>query len=142
MRTSAGWLLGRLSTDAGECAEITHTALSWVRSVDQELQTAGASILALPNLASSGMHIAELAQHANPSVRCAAVWAAGRRAHLEPETFEQLASDPESRVRIAVAQLLQPVRSMNPLLYKRIRACLLTDPSAVVRAYVLSLEEN
>ena len=137
VRTSAGWLLGRAATDPDECSAVVEIAFDWVRSDDSVLQDSGASLLTLPNLSSSGVQGTELAKHTNPSVRRAVLLMPGMQACPEATTFEQLASDPDRKVRIAVAQALLSVSSMDPDSLERIRARLSADPSAIVRASAL-----
>ena len=142
VRTSAVWLLGRSATGPTECTEILQIALSWVRSGDAALQKTGASILCLPNLTSEQISIRELAQHTNPSVRRAAVRLSNVKGSQETTVLEQLVSDPDRSVRIAVVEALLPVVSMNPDVYERIRACLIADPSAIVSACASILERH
>ena len=53
--------------------------------------------------------------------------------------FEQLAEDPDRNVRVAVAQALLSVASMDTDSYERIRARLDGDASAIVRACACAL---
>ena len=134
VRTSAGWLLARSATGPDECTVTMQIALNWVRSDDTALQKTGASMLTLPNLTLSDVPASEMAQHTNPSVRGAAVWLPNVQESQEATVLEQLASDPDRSVRIAVAQALPLGHSMDPEGHARIRACLIADPSAIVRA--------
>ena len=54
-------------------------------------------------------------------------------------TFEQLTDDPDRSVRIAVAQALPHVASMDAHFYERIRVRLISDRSAIVRACASAL---
>ena len=103
-------------------------------SDDPTLQHYGASILTLPNLSSNEMQSAELAKHKNPSVRCVGVNMAASQACPAAKVFEQLSLDPDREVRIAVAQALPSVQSIDPGLYEHIRERLKSDPSVIVRA--------
>ena len=134
VRTSAGWFLGRAAMGRDECSVVTEIAVDWVRSDDSALQNTGASILALSNVSSCGSHSAELAKHENPSVRRAAVRMLNMEVYQETVAFEQLAADPDRRVRIAVAQAPRTAELMDPNSYKRIRESLKTDQSGIVRA--------
>ena len=136
---AAGWLLGRTATEPEECSFIVKVAVDWVCSDDPTLQHYGASILTLPNLSSNEMQSAELAKHKNPSVRCVGVNMAASQACPAAKVFEQLALDPDREVRIAVAQALPSVQSIDPGLYERIRERLKSDPSVIVRACVSML---
>ena len=139
VRTSAGRLIGGAATSPDECSAVVEIALNWVRSGDSTLQGTGASILTLPNLSSGMARSSELAKHGNPSVRRAAVWMPDMRECPEAMMFEQLAEDPDGNVRIAVAQALLSVASMDTDSYERIRARLNGDPSAIVRACASAL---
>ena len=134
VRTSAGWLLGRVATSRDDYIAVMEIALDWVRSDDSVLQDTGASILTLPNVSSRGSQSTELARHKNPSVRRSAVWLADMQERAETAMFERLAADPDRRVRIAVAQALLSAESMDPESYERIRERLNADRSAIVRA--------
>ena len=136
---AAGWLLGRAATELEECSFVVEMAVVWLCSDDPMLQRYGASILTLPNLSSNEVQNAELATHQNSSVRCVAVHMAVSKTCLDAKVFEQLVSDPDREVRIAVAQALPSVRSMDPDSYERIRERLNADPSAIVRACVSML---
>ena len=140
VQKSVGWLLGKSATGPDECAAATKIALGWVRSGDAALQGTGASILCLPNLPSQPASILELSRHTNPSVRRGAAWLSG--GSLELTVLEQLACDPDRSVRIAAVEALPSVRSMNPDTYERIRACLIADQSAIVRACASMLEKD
>ena len=142
VRAAAGWLLGRAAIGPDECAAVVGIALDWVRSDDRLLQQTGASILTLPHLSPNEVQSTELAKHTNPSVRRAAPWMPDMQAFAEPTTFEQLASDPDRMVRIAVAQALPSVRAMEPGSHERIRARLNADPSAIVRACASTLRRR
>ena len=134
VRTSAGWLLGRVATSRDDYIAVMEIALDLVRSDDSVLQDTGASILTLPNVSSRGSQSTELARHKNPSVRRSAVWLADMQERAETAMFERLAADPDRRVRIAVAQALLSAESMDPESYERIRERLNADRSAIVRA--------
>ena len=101
------------------------------------LQQTGASILCLPNLMSDPSTILELSRHTNPSVRRTAAWLS--QGSQELAVLEQLASDPDRRVRIAVVEALSAVGPMDPDVYEQIRACLNADQSAIVRACASTL---
>ena len=137
VQVSLGWLLGKLATGPDECAAAMKVALGWVRSGDATLQGAGASILCLPNLTSDPSTILELSRHTNPSVRRTAAWLS--QGSQELAVLEQLASDPDRRVRIAVVEALSAVGPMDPDAYEQIRACLNADQSAIVRACASTL---
>ncbi len=139
VQETAGWLLGRAATSPGECFFMEKVAMEWIGSDEPELQQTGASILTLPNFSSCKIQCVELVKHKNPLVRSVAVRAAVTQSKLDETAFEQLASDPDRRVRIEVAQALQPVRSKAPDLYERIRARLKTDSSAIVRVCASTL---
>ena len=141
-RTSAGWLLARAATDLDECSAVMEIVLDWVRSDDSTLQGMGASILTLPNLSSGIARSSELANHSNPAVRGTAVWMPNMRECPETTTFEQLADDPDRNVRIAVAQALPSVASMDTEPYERIRARLNSDQSGIVRACASALRRR
>ena len=134
VRTSAGWLQGRAATSRDGCTTVMEIALEWVRSGDLVLQDTGASILALPNVSSCVSQSTELARHKNPSVRRAAAWMPDMQGCLGTATLEQLATDPDRKVRIAVAQALRSDESMDSDSNERIRERLNVDPSAIVRA--------
>ena len=113
--------------------------MEWIWSDEPGLQQTGASILTLPNFSSCKVQCVELAKHKNPLVRSVAVRAAVTQSNLEAAAFEQLASDPDRRVRIEVAQVLQSVRAKAPDLYEQIRARLKTDSSAIVKVCASTL---
>ena len=139
VRTSAGRLLGGAAPRPDECLAVVEFALGWVRSDEPTLQAAGAAILTLPNLSSGTARSFELARHSNPKVRKAAVWMPSMQESPDAMTFEQLADDPDRSVRIAVAQALPHVASMDAESYERIRARLDSDRSAIVRACASAL---
>ena len=139
VRTSAGWLLAGTATSPEECSAVEELAFDWVRSSDSTLQGAGAAILASPTLSQGRVRISELASHGNPSVRKATVWMPGMRESPEEIILEQLASDPDRNVRIAVARALPGLASMNTDTYERIRSRLNNDASAIVRAFASAL---
>ena len=139
VRTSAGWLIAGAATSPDECSAVEGFALDWVRSDEPILQGAGAVILTMPNLSSGSAQSFELAKHSNPTVRKAAVWMPSMRESPDTVTFEQLADDPDRRVRIAVAQALPRVASMDADSFECIRARLNSDRSAIVRAYASAL---
>ena len=139
VQKSVGWLLGKSATCRNECAAAMNIALGWVRSGDVGLQGTGASILCLPNLTSEPAIVLELSRHTNPSVRRAAAWLS--QGSQELTVLERLASDPDRNVRIAVVKALPSVGSMNPDAYERMRACLIGDQSAIVRACASMLEK-
>ena len=141
VRASAGLLLGRAVASVDECSSVVAIALDWVRSDDQVLQDAGASLLTLPNLLSDSVKAAELAKHKNPSVRRASLWVADVRAIGESTILEQLASDPDRRVRMDVVHALPSIRSINPRLYDNLRARLDADCSSIVRAIAKEMPE-
>ena len=136
---AAGWLWARAATGPEECSLVVEIVEGWLRSDDSILQQTAASILTLPNFSSSEVQHIELAKHKDPSVRSLAARMAVTQSNLETTAFEQLASDPDRRVRIEVALALQSVRSMAPDLYERIRARLKTDSSAIVRVCASTL---
>ena len=138
-RESAGWLLGRAATDPEERSVVVSIALDWVRSDDSGLQYTGALLLTQPNLSPNGVNSAELSKHTNPSVRRASLRMSDMQTCPETTTLEQLASDREQKVQIAVAQALPSLRSINVDAYERIRARLNIDPSALVRACASTL---
>jgi len=133
VQETAGWLLGRAATSPEECSFMEKVAMEWIWSDEPALQQTGASILILPNFSSCKVQCVELAKHKNPLVRSVAVRVAVTQSKLEETAFEQLASDPDRRVRIEAAQALQSVRAKAPDLYERIRSRLKADSSAVVR---------
>ena len=139
VRTSAGWLIAGAATSPDECSAVEGFALDWVRSDEPILQKAGAAILTMPNLSSSPAQSFELAKHSNPTVRKAAVWMPSMQESPDTVTFEQLADDPDRRVRIAVAQALPRVASMDADSFECIRARLNSDRSAIVRACASAL---
>ena len=134
VQASAGWLMGRAATSHSECNAAMEVALKWVRSSDSLLQDTGARILALPRVSGGSNHTKELASHANPLVRRASVWMVDTRSRTGNEMLEQLAADPDRRVRIAVAQAVITIKSTQPNLHERIQLQLENDPSAIVRA--------
>ena len=134
VRASGGRLLGRVATEPDECSPVVRMALEWMRSDDAALQEAGASILTLPNLPAPDGTCAELANHANPSVRREALRVPDLQNSLDEATLERLASDPVRKVRIGVAYALSSVRAAHPDSYESVRATLDADPSAIVRA--------
>ena len=136
---SAGWVLARAATDSAERSLVVELALSWIRSDDNTFQYTGSSLLTLQHLASNKVQLGELAKHKNPLVRYKVVWMPSM--HTDPDIgiFEELASDPDRRVRLAVVQAISSVLSMNPDTYERIRAKLNADPSALVRASASTL---
>ena len=140
VQKSVGWLLGKSATSLDQCAAATEFALSWVRSGDVALQQTGASILCLPNLTSDPSTILELSRHTNPSVRRTAAWLS--QGSQELAVLEQLVSDPDRRVRIAVVEALSAVGPMDPDAYEQIRAYLNADQSAIVRACASTLEKD
>ena len=142
VRTSAGWFLARAATRPDECSAVMEIALDWVRSDDSTLQLMGASILTLPILSSGKTRSSELAKHSNPSVRGAAVWMPNVQECPAATTCKQLAGDPDRTVRIAVAQALPFIASMDTDSYERIRARLDGDPSAIVRACASALRRR
>ena len=139
VRTSAGGLIAGAATSPDECFAVGEFALDWVRSDEPTLQGAGAAILTLPNLSSGTARSSELAKHSNPKVRQAAVWMPSMQESPDTITFEHLADDPDRSVRIAVAQALPHVASMDTDSYERIRARLNSDRSAIVRACASAL---
>ena len=139
VQTSAGRLLAGAATSPDECSVVVEFALDWVRSEEPTLQGAGAAILTLPNLSSGTARSSELAEHSNPRVRKAAVWIPSMQESPDTVTFEQLADDPDQSVRIAVAQALPHVASMDAHSYERIRVRLNSDRSAIVRACASAL---
>ena len=139
VRTSAGWLLAGAATSPDECSAVEGFALDWVRSDEPILQGAGAAILTMPNLSSGPAQSFELAKHSNPTVRKAAVWMPSMQESPDTVTFEQLADDPDRRVRIAVAQALPRIASMDADSFEWIRARLNSDRSAIVRAHASAL---
>ena len=134
IRAAVGWLLGRLAADTYDCSAVVEMGLAWLRSDDPLLQQVGASILTLPNLPAPDGTCAELANHANPSVRREALRVPDLRNSLDEATLERLASDSVRRVRIGVAYALSSVRATHPDSYDSVRATLNADPSAIVRA--------
>ena len=88
-----------------------------------------AAILTLPNLSFESARSFELARHSNPKVREAAVWMPSMQESPDAMTFEQLADDPDRGVRIAVAQALLHVASLDADSFERIRARLNRDRS-------------
>ena len=134
VQASAGWLMGRAATSQSECNAAMEVALHWVRSSDSLLQDTGARILALPKVSVGSNHTNELASHANPLVRRASVWMVDKQSRTHAEVLEQLAADPNRRVRIAVAQAARTIKSTHPNLHERIQQRLENDPSAIVRA--------
>lgn len=139
VQETAGWLLGRAATSPEECFFMEKVAVEWLWSDEPELQQTGASILTLPNFSSCKIQCVELAKHKNPLVRSVAVRVAVTQSNLDATAFEQLASDPDRRVRIEVTQALQSVRAKAPDLYERIRERLKTDSSAIVRVCASTL---
>ena len=141
VRASAGWLLGRMATEPDECSVVVEMALTWLRSDDPMLQQAGAAILTLPNLSAPDGTCAEMAHHANPSVRREALGVPDLQNSLDEATLERLASDLDRRVRIGVAHALSSVRTTHPDSYASVRATLSADPSAIVRAIAAQVVE-
>ena len=139
VRTSAGWLLASAATSPDECSAVVGFALGWVRLDEPTLQGAGADILTLPNLSCGTARCSELANHSNPKVRRAAVRMPKMQESPDALIFEELAGDPDRSVRIAVAQALPHVASMDADFYERIRARLNSDESAIVRACASAL---
>ena len=139
VQTSAGRLLAAAATSSDEDSAVVGFALDWVRSEEPTLQGAGAAILTLPNLSSGTARISELASHSNPKVRKAAVWMPSMQESPDAMTFEQLADDADRGVRMAVAQALPHVASMDTDSYERIRARLNSDRSAIVRSFASAL---
>ena len=139
VRESAGWLLARAATDSNDRCRTIAIALSWVRSENRVLQGAGASLLTLSHLDPNEVDSVELSKHVNPTVRRAALWTYGMRTNPTETTFESLTSDADRAVRIGVAQALPSVKSIDPTLYERLRALLLADRSAMVRAIATEL---
>ncbi len=136
---SAGLLLGRAAANADERSSVAAVALDWVRSDDQVLQGAGASILSLPNLLSDDVEAAELARHKNPRVRRASLEVASMEAIPESTILEQLVSDTDRGVRIGVIHALRSNRHIEPWLYNDLRARLVADSSSVVRAIAMGM---
>ena len=140
VRESAGWLLARVATSHEECSLVIEFALSWIRSDDNALQDTGSSLLTLENLASDKVQLGELAKHKNPLVRYTVVRMPDMQTAPDNGIFEELASDPDRRVRLAVVQAISSVLSMDPDTYERIRERLKADPSAFVRASASTLQ--
>ena len=141
VRPAGGWLLGRMATEPDECSVVVEMALEWMRSDDAALQEAGAWILTLPNLPTPDVTCAEMANHANPSVRREALRVPDMQGCLDAGTLERLAVDPDRRVRMGVAHALSSVRTAHPSSYESVRATLAADPSAIVRAIAAETPE-
>ncbi|MCY4654598.1 MAG: HEAT repeat domain-containing protein, partial [Dehalococcoidia bacterium] len=139
VQESASWLLARAATNPEECSLVIEFALNGIRSGDKALADAGSSLLTLQNLASDRVQLGELAKHKNPSVRCKAVWMPVMQATPDINIFEELASDPDRIVRLAVVQAISSVHSMDPDAYDHLRENLKADPSAFVRASASTL---
>lgn len=139
VQTAAGWLLAGTAVSAEERSAVEKLVLEWVRSSDSTLQGAGAAILTSLNLSSGRVGNSELARHGNPAVRKAAVWMPGMQESPDDILIEQLASDPDRTVRIAVARALPRFASMNADTYERIRSRLTNDASAIVRTLASAL---
>ena len=137
---SAGWVLACAATNPTERSLVINLALRWIRSDDNTLQYTGSSLLTLQNLASNKVQLGELAKHQNPLVRCKVVRLPDMQATPDMNIFEELASDPDRRVRLAVVQAISSVHSMNPDAYEHLREKLKADPSAFVRASASTLQ--
>ena len=142
VRESAGWLLARAATSPEEYSLVIEFALNGIRSDDKALEDTGSSLLTLQNLASDKVQLGELAKHKNPLVRCKVVWMPDMQTAPDIGIFEELASDPDRRVRLAVVQAISSVHSMDSDTYERIRERLKADPSAFVRASASTLPKQ
>ncbi len=141
VRASAAWFLGKSASDPDKRARIVKVAVTWVQSDNPKLQHVGVLLLALPSLSTSDISSSELATHANPTVRRAALGMGDMQSNPDINILGRLASDPSRSVRIGVIYALSRLRALDADAYEGIRARLTADRSALIRSVAAEVLE-